>query len=695
MSCASTQEPVRIEEPKWPRSYEGGGDKVVVYEPQVDPDWKDFKKLHARSAVVVNEKTYGVIEYDVDTEVDRDTRDVLFKNRKFTGIRVPGKDSGEIIRRLLPSSRSVIIPLDFVLAYIQGQESKDAPVKVNLDPPPIFVSEQPAILVIFMGPPDFKPVPGLNLKFAVNTNWDVFQDATTSQYYLLNGQGWITAPDLQKGPWSTATNLPSDFWKLPADKNWEDVRGQLPGRSMPAPKVYYAQQPSELILIDGRPVYEAIPTTRLSFISNTDSDVFYDETEAKYYFLTSGRWFRADRLEGPWLAATLDLPKEFAKIPKDHEKADVLPQVPGTQEAADAVLLAQVPQRATVDRKSVTVSVTYDGAPKFTAIEGTKVQYAVNSPYSVFLVNGTYYCCHQAVWFQSSATGGPWVVCSSVPSEIYTIPSTHPSYPVTYVKVTSSTPDVVVVETTSGYEGAYIAAGTVMFGMGLAMMWGASYNHYHYGPAYYGYGCGAHYSYNHGGYYSGGRAYGPYGGAGWGASYNPATGNYSRGASASGPRGSRYFQEAYNPYTDRYAARSGGSTPYGNWSRGVAAEGNDWARGGRVSNTRGTVAAGETSEGARAAAARSNRTGNTAAVGRDKSGDLYAGRNGEVYRQNDGQWQHRDGDKWSNVQKPETQRNLQSDSSTRDRGWQNTERQSTRSSGQTRSRGGGGRGGRR
>ena len=62
----------------------------------------------------------------------------------------------------------------------------------------------------------------------------------------------------------------------------------------------------------------------------------------------------SDRLEGPWLAATLDLPKDFAKIPRDHSQADVLASVPGTQEATDAVLLAQVPRRATVDRKLVT-----------------------------------------------------------------------------------------------------------------------------------------------------------------------------------------------------------------------------------------------------------------------------------------------------------------------------------------------------
>lgn len=704
--CASAQEtpPVRLESPKWPRSYEESGDKVVVYEPQADPDWKDHKTLHARSAVVLTpkgskEEMYGVVEYDVETEVDLDTREVLFKNRRFTGIRFPGvpeeraKKAKEMVERLLPSTQAVFIPLDFVLAHLQGQESRTPSVKVNLDPPPIYVSEEPTILLMFMGPPAFKPVPGLTIQFATNTNWDVFLDPAASRYYLLNGQGWITTLDLEKGPWSTAATIPSDLSKLPADKNWEDVRSQLPGKALPAPKVIFTTQPSELILFDRRPVYESISGTRLSFLSNTESDVFYDETDAKYYFLTSGRWFRADRLEGPWLAATLDLPKEFAKIPRDHEKADVLASVPGTQEAADAVLLAQVPHRATVDRNSVTVAVTYEGAPKFTVIEGTKVEYAVNSPFSVFLVNGKYYCCHQAVWFESTTTGGPWAVCTSVPSEIYTIPSTHPSYPVTYVHVVDTTPTTVVVSSTAGYEGAYVAAGVLMFGVGMAMMWGSSYGYYHYGPAYYGYGCGAHYSYHGGGYYSGARAYGPYGGAGWGASYNPATGTYSRGASASGARGNRYFAEAYNPYTDRYAARSGGSTPYSQWGRGVTAQGNDWARGGYYRNERGTVAAGETSEGGRAAAARSSRTGETAAVGRSAQGDLYAGRDGNVYRNKDGQWQSRQGDSWSNVQKPETTRNLQSDSSARDRGYQNSDRQASRPS--TRSGRSGGRGGRR
>jgi hypothetical protein len=703
VGCSSAQEaPQKLDAPKWPRSYEDSGDKVVVYEPQVD-DWKDHKSLHARSAVVVTpkgskEEAYGVFEYDVETEVDLDTREVLFKNRQVAGLRFPGipeaaaTKASEIVRRLLPPSQSLILPLDFILAYKESQAEKTPSVKLNLDPPPIYESEEPTILLMFMGKPVFKAVTGLTLEFATNTNWDVFRDPSTSKVYLLNGEGWIVTRDVEKGPWETAPSIPSELWKLPENKNWEDVRGQLPGKQLPAPRVIFSTEPAELIVFDGRPVYESIPDTRLSFLSNTTSDVFFDDQDAKYYFLTSGRWFRSDRLEGPWSAATQDLPKDFAKIPRDHAKAEVLASVPGTPEAADAILLAQVPHRATVDRKNVTATVSYQGDPKFEAIEGTKVQYAVNTPEDVFLVNGKYYCCHQAVWFESSSAKGPWVVCASVPSEIYTIPPTHPSYNVTYVYVYDSTPDTVVVGCTSGYQGAYVAAGVLMFGIGMAVAWGAPYSYYHYGPAYYGYGCGARYSYYAGGYYSGARYYGPYGGAGWGASYNPATGTYARGAAAQGAYGSRYFAEAYNPYTGRYSAQSGGSTPYSQWERGVTAQGGNWARGGYYQNARGTVAAGETSAGGRAAAARSS-SGQTAAVGRSASGDLYAGRDGNVYKKSGDQWQQRDSSgNWSNTSKPETNQQLQSDSAARDRGWQNTERSAQRPSGTSGGRSGGGRG---
>ncbi|HEX7899264.1 MAG TPA: hypothetical protein VF950_15970 [Planctomycetota bacterium] len=690
----------------WPRTFEHGGDRVVVYDPQVDA-WDGFEKLKGRSAVAVRpsggQERFGVFEYAVDTETDFDTRQVLLKNRTITAARFSGVAQEEaaklddVLRRVLAAKPTLTASLDFLLAYIQDRAGQVKTVEVNLEPPPIYASQSPAILVMFLGQPDFKPVPGTDLRFAVNTNWDVVQDPDGGRYYLLHGEGWLSATDV-RGPWTAAPSLPADFAGLPMDENWAEARKAIPGKKIVAPKVVVAFEPSELIVLDGPPVFAKIPGTRLEVVENTSSELF--RLDSGYYFLTAGRWFRSARLEGPWSAATL--PEDFARIPVDHAAARVRPSVPGTPEAADAVLLAAVPRKATINRKDVTLTVTYDGAPKFEAIS-TAVAYAVNSPFAVFKVRERYYCCHEAVWFESAAPTGPWAVCVSVPPEIYSIPPSHPKHYVTYTTVYSSTPDTVVVGYTAGYTGMYVWGGVVMFGMGMAIAYNNPYWHYHYPSHWYGYGCGAHYSWTSGNYYRGSAVYGPYGGAGFGAGYNPATGNYVRGAAAYGPHGSAYAARSYNPATGTSKARTGGSTPYGSWERGVAVQGSDWARGGVYRDERGAVAGAETSRGGRAVGAES-AAGERAAVARSGSGDLYAGRDGEVYRKNESGWQKHGEGGWSDVDtqqrqqrdtqerqarekaSAETSRNLQRDAQARDRG--------TRTASQARSSGGGRGGGR-
>jgi hypothetical protein len=699
--------------------YESSGDRLVVYDPQVDA-WENHERLRARSAVVVTPKKttenfYGLIEYEARTEVHPDTRTVLVKDRKLVGVRFPGlpgdkaAKAEDIVTRALPIKQTFLIPLDLILAYLQAAARKAPPVRVSFDPPPIHTSEQPAILVMFMGEPSFKPVPGTDLHFAVNTNWDVFHHPASSTYYLLNGEGWIATGDLKKGPWKPAEAIPESLWRLPADKNWDDVRKQLPGKKLPVPVVFLSTQPAELIVTDGPPKFKEIPGTRLLDVTNTRSYLFKDSGDGKYYLLTSGRWFRAEALTGPWSAATSDLPADFARIPVDHEDAEVRVSVPGTPEAADAILLAQVPRKASIDPSKVTVQVTYDGGAKFDPIEGTKVSYAVNTSYDVFLVNGQYYCCHNAVWFVAGSATGPWVVCTSVPAEIYTIPSTHPKHSVTYVYVYESSPTVVVVGYTAGYSGVYVSSGVVVFGLGWACVWGP-YAHYHYHSCWYAYGCGAHYSHYHGGFYSATHVYGPYGGAGWGAGYNPHTGTYARGSYAYGPHGSRYFAEAYNPYTNTYKGRTGGSTPYAQWERGVAIQGDDWVRGGYYQDSRGTAFHAEGSGGGSITGVRGS-DGSGSFVGRTQDGDLYVGHDGNVYKKDDGQWQKYENGSWTSPDKStgakpsttpstpqtdgaratstdSTRNSLESDSQARSRGWENTNRRTQASTSGSSPRGG-------
>ncbi len=695
--ATTTQPPA---DPGWPREHVLENKKLTVYQPQID-EWKDHTTMRFRCAIevegVLKDPTFGVAEIEARTLVDQTTRlvKVFTTKRDYRFAGLSGDDEKALIAALnvlSPPERLITVSLDRVLTCLDAESAAvQKQVAVNLDPPKIFYSNKPAVLVIFMGEPQFKPVVASDpdLMFALNTNWDVFYQPSTKAYYLLNEDHWLTATSAE-GPWTVATQLPDKLNKLPADENWAEVRKNIPAKkSDVAEHVYASTLPAELLLTTGEPEYSPIPNTKLLEITNTESLLLLDSAGGKFYYQVAGRWFRAQKLDGPWSAASADLPEDFTKIPDDHSLAFIKATVPGTDEAADAVLLASVPQSTFVDSsKPPTLEVTYKGEPNFQPIPSTSVKYAVNSPFSVFLVDNGYYCCDQGVWFSAKTATGPWAWSTSVPPAIYTIPPTSPAHNVTYVTIKESTPDTVIYNQTAGYSGEYVAAnGVLMFGMGMIV--GAIINenndHYCYPPAaWYSYGCGAVYHYGYGGYYgAAGRVYGPYGGAGYAAAYNPATGIYSRSAYAYGPYGSAGYRSAYNPYTGGYAAQGYRATPYGTATAGRAY--NPYtgtsAAGGRVSTAygsagraaaynpytgKGAVAGGVSGANGSAAAIRTTEgTGAAAwdtkngqgAVAKTRNDNVYAARNGNVYKKDsDGNWSSNTGGGggFQPVEKPQT-----------------------------------------
>jgi hypothetical protein len=188
-----------------------------------------------------------------------------------------------------------------------------------------------------------------------------------------------------------------------------------------------------------------------------------------YYVVLSGRWFRAKSLDGPWsFVAPNRLPSDFSKIPETHPEADVLASVPGTAAANEAVISNEIPQTATIDRNQATLNVSYDGPPQFAKIDGTQMMYATNtSTYVIELNPNSFYAVQNGVWFTAGSPEGPWSVAPSVPPQIYSIPSSSPVYPATYVYVYNATPNVVYTGYLPGYLGSYVTpAGTVVFGTG-------------------------------------------------------------------------------------------------------------------------------------------------------------------------------------------------------------------------------------
>ena len=646
----------------WPRQVSKDGAQLVYYQPQVD-DWKNYKELTGRMAFSLTPKggqaVHGVASLHAITSVDKTSHIALLQNITATSVRFPSLDTAaagsmeQLFRLLLPGEGEPI-SVERLIADLDHSKSATTPVAVKNDPPPIFYSPKPAILLVVDGKPVLGPIEKTDLQFVVNTNWDLFFEKSNKQYYLLADKVWLVAGELS-GPWKPSQNLPKDMAKLPANENWTDVKKMIPPPppSGAAPQVFFSGVPAELLLFKGAPVYSPIAGTRLVYASNTDADVFVDDADKQYYVLLSGRWFRSKALEGPWGYAGNDLPSDFAKIPSTSPKARVLASVPGTTEASDAVLLAQVPTTVTVNKAEAEaeVNVHYDGSPQFQPIEKTSLQYATNTQDKVIKDGDLFYLCLQGVWFTSTSAKGPWKTADTVPKDVYSIPPSSPVYNVTYVTQTNATPTTVECSTTAGYLGMF-AIGTAA-GMALAFGTGYYYPPYVYwGPMYpiyrpwpYTYGAAAVYNPWTGGFAVGHAAYGPYGAAGASAWYNPATGRYGRSASVQGWYGGRTIASSYNPWTGGYGATVQNHNPYAQWGHSTGVRGGQVIQTGHVTTAGGTIAGYRTSSGQRGVAYR----GSNGAVIRGNN-NTYAGADGNVYRKNSSDsWSKYNNGRWSQV----------------------------------------------
>ena len=651
------------QDPGWPRQITKPGGKLVLYQPQVD-DWKDFKQVDARMAFTLTptagQSHVGVVTLQLQSTVNMDNHTVLLNNPQVTGITFPSLDPEttakmkELMKQFLNPSAAMTISLERLVASVKKSEAPPVS-QVKNDPPTIFLSMRPAVLLMVNGEPVLAPIPNSSLQFVVNANWPVFVEGGAT-YYMFTGKGWMKGATLQ-GPWNPTAQLPKEMSKVPANENFADLKSFIPpppgSGAAGSMQVFYSATPAELVVFKGEPQWTPIPGTQLSYASNTDSAAFKYTPTGAFYLLTSGRWFTTTTpILGGWTFATYSLPADFAKIPLSSPAGKVLASVPGTPEAEDAVLIAQIPTTVTVNAAEAAkgVQVTYAGTPQFQAIQGTTMSYAVNTPNKVIQVGAEYYLCYQGVWFVSSSPSGPWQTAQTVPQVIYTIPPSSPVYNVTYVTQVVSSPGYVESSYTAGYMGAFIMGATV--GAIVCSGTGYYYPPYIYHGYYYPYAATYGYAYNPytGAYGYGGSAYGPYGSAHWGAGYNPSTGTYARGGSVSNAYGYRAAGQAYNPYTGAYAATRQGGNAYGSWGQSVVSKNGNTAYTQHASNAYGTAGSVQTTAGGKAAGV-STANGNTAA-GKTASGDMYAGHDGNVYKNTGSGWEKYDNGSWNTVQKP-------------------------------------------
>jgi hypothetical protein len=210
-----------------------------------------------------------------------------------------------------------------------------SPAPAQADPAVIF-SASPARLILIDGDPLYGQVPGSELQRIINTKPLIVRDVA-GMYYLKILDGWMEAYSLDAGWWSVA-GVPPDGAEFALEQavaaHTVDLLARAdPGSpdgapslaNGPAPAIFISTRPAELIVTDGPMVFATIEGTSLQYVANTRADVFMEPTDQELYLLSSGRWFRSWRTDGPWQRVTRgELPADFARIPDGSPKARVV-----------------------------------------------------------------------------------------------------------------------------------------------------------------------------------------------------------------------------------------------------------------------------------------------------------------------------------------------------------------------------------
>jgi len=634
---------------KWPRSIENENGTLKIYQPQVEQWDKDAIKFRMAIKITLKDEgppIYGALWVMGTTDTDFEERLVQLKNFKVSRIEIPSAGPNNIKKlenfiNTILLNKTKVISLDRLLASAASvpEAVSIKSIHVNLKPPNIIVTQTPAVLLTIDGDPLLQPIGSTGLNFVANANMDLFYYPAMKKYYLFIGEQWLSASDL-KGEWQNNIKPPNIFKEIPDDYERAYIKDLIEVKSDKTVAVLLAKPPAELIVINGAPSMKNMPGASLMYAANTEQNLFFHRSEGLFYYMSSGRWFRSRRLNGPWVAVGDDLPKDFSKIPEEHPKSSVLVSVPGTPKSKEAVIEASIPRKITVDRKKTTVSVTYHGEPKFKPIAKTGMSYAVNTTKDVIRFGNKYYCCFQGVWFVSNKPKDSWKVCDSIPDEIYTIPPDNPKYYVTYVSVYGYDSETVTFGYTAGYTGTYVSGDTVVHGTGYHY---PSYAYYHDGyPHYYWYP----YTYSYWGYsyyYYGGPYY-------YYPSYYYGYTTYHQGRYGSGYT-YHYGQYSETHYTGNYKGATFKTKqytdPHGHWGESEVRRGDDWAKTWHKTSEGKTVRSIETSKGGKGVGFSDGE--HRSSVYRAGDNNLYVGRDGNVYRHDENGWSKREGGNWNQI----------------------------------------------
>ena len=128
---------------------------------------------------------------EADTETDMDTHRVLMDSISVLKISFPSleeakiKKMDDLVHTFITPDRSLMLSVEQVVACTPKKDSTKT-VKLNNDPPIIFVSTRPTILLSLEGTPVKATAVKANLEYVINANYPLFYYIPDSTWFLYS-----------------------------------------------------------------------------------------------------------------------------------------------------------------------------------------------------------------------------------------------------------------------------------------------------------------------------------------------------------------------------------------------------------------------------------------------------------------------------------------------------------------------------
>jgi hypothetical protein len=205
------------------------------------------------------------------------------------------------------------------------------------------------------------------------------------------------------------------------------VLGSLPPAARPKtvplrtnpPVIEVSKVPAVLIVFDGKPAFEPIPGTTLTYAANTNWAIVHDPASGLFYVHAKAGWFSSPGSAGPFTPTVA--PASFAAIPTTGKWSHLHTALnaPKPTVAVPKVFVSFVPA-ALID---------IGGEPQYASIAGTQLRYVTNTDSALFFSRETtvWYVLLSGRWFSAANLNGPWTFASAhLPADFKKIPEDSP-----------------------------------------------------------------------------------------------------------------------------------------------------------------------------------------------------------------------------------------------------------------------------